>query len=88
LNNLNNRVKTLRQEVFVCEQLIPVTQYADFELAGDADTDGAPITGLDVTADGDTVDAWFVVDGCETATTPRPLPKGVRLTPRKVGDTG
>lgn len=86
LNNLNNRVKTLRQAVFQCEAIVPITQYEDFELAGDADPDGAATSGLDITADGGTVDAWFVIDQCETSTTPRPLPSGTGLTPRRVGD--
>jgi hypothetical protein len=86
LNNLNRRVKAVAFEVFQCEQIIPITQYEDFELAGDGQPDGDPITGLDVTADGDTVGAWFVIDGCETATTPRSLPRGTNLTPRRVGD--
>jgi hypothetical protein len=87
LNNLNRRLTAVAHQVIGCEELIPITQYGDFELAGDGQADGAPTTGLDVTAEEDTVDVWFISDGCATTGgIPRPLPRGTHLTPRRVGD--
>ena len=72
---LQSKVRTRNTAVFVCEQEVPITQYGDpngtfgyvFDSGGTFDT-----TGLDVTATGDTVDAWFVFDGCNTQTTLSP----------------
>jgi hypothetical protein len=73
--------------LFACEEIVPLTQYGDpAGSAGYEFNDGVNptflTTALDATAQGDTVDAWFVVDVCETATTPRAsLPSGVNLRP-------
>jgi hypothetical protein len=66
---------------------VPLSQYGDpAGSAGYEFNDGTNptffTTALDVTAEGDTVGAWFIVDACEAATTPRAsLPRGVHLRP-------
>jgi hypothetical protein len=75
------------QALFNCEEIVPLSQYGDpAGSAGYEFNDGTNptffTTALDVTAEGDTVGAWFIVDACETATTPRAsLPRGVHLRP-------
>jgi hypothetical protein len=73
--------------LFACEEIVPLSQYGDpAGTFGYEFNDGANPTfftsAVDVTAEGDTVGAWFVVDACEPATTPRAsLPRGVNLHP-------
>lgn len=90
LNRVQNRRLNNHQAILNCEAIIPLTQYGDPEgTFGYQFNDGVnPIfstSALDVTADGDTVGAWFVIDTCETSTTPRALPRGLNLRPHTTG---
>jgi len=89
MNNLDSRLRAASRRLNAllnCEAIVPLTQYGDpAGTAGYEFNNGTDptffTTGLDVTATGDTVGSWFVIDTCETATTPRPLPRGVQLRP-------
>jgi hypothetical protein len=72
---LKRQVRTLRRRVrtiFTCLKAVPVTQYGDpsqddgYLYEPEGPDDAFPTTALDVTTTGDRIDAWFVVDSCQT----------------------
>jgi hypothetical protein len=87
VNATQTRRLNNHQALLACEELVPLTQYGDSAgTSGYEFNDGTNptflTTALDVTAQGDTVGAWFVIDACEPTTTPRKgLPRGVHLRP-------
>jgi hypothetical protein len=89
VNATQTRRLNNHQALFNCEAIVPLTQYGDpggtagYEFNAGAGT--VFRSALDVTADGDTVDAWFLVDACQTATTPRAMPRRAGLRPHLTG---
>ena len=58
-NKLVKAYNSLARDYYRCEKITPVTQYGDYM----SDV-GGTITGLDFTAEGDTVDEYMVVYVC------------------------
>jgi hypothetical protein len=86
-----NAFKSSTNYLLNCEADIPLTQYGDsagtygYEFSNDG-VSTIFTTALDVTTSGDDVDAWFVVDTCNTTNpAPRTLPRGLHLRPHLSG---
>jgi hypothetical protein len=74
-----------------CEADIPLRQYGDsagtfgYEFSND-EVSTIFTTALDVTASGDDVGAWFIINTCNTTNpAPRPLLRGLNLRPHSSG---
>jgi hypothetical protein len=90
MNQLRSQFVTFKRSTNAflnCEADLPLSQYGDSEgsFGYEFSNDGVSTiftTALDVTASGDDVGAWFIIDTCNTTNpAPRLLPRGLNLRP-------